>query len=202
MTIMRLGIGLVLVAALAMPTTASAEVSPNDFKNAAKYCKALRAEIGVDAFRDRFGSNDNKRNAFGKCVSKQRKGKNGLVRVSRAECNAEYAADPAAFLVRYGEPAASRRPDDPGSQRPEKARPDKPSREVKEALARCVRAKVKALVAERIEALKNAAQTCKEERAADPAAFRAEYGSNHNKRNAFGKCVVRHLRAGSTTPTS
>ena len=35
----------------------------------------------------------------------------------------------------------------------------------------------------------NAAKTCKAERTADPAAFREKYGTNKNKRNAFGKCV-------------
>ena len=39
------------------------------------------------------------------------------------------------------------------------------------------------------QADKNAAKTCKAERAADPAAFKTKYGTNANKANAFGKCV-------------
>ena len=39
------------------------------------------------------------------------------------------------------------------------------------------------------DAIVNAAKTCKAERTADPAAFREKYGTNKNKRNAFGKCV-------------
>jgi hypothetical protein len=35
----------------------------------------------------------------------------------------------------------------------------------------------------------DAAKTCKAERDADPAAFTAKYGTNKNKKNAFGKCV-------------
>ena len=35
----------------------------------------------------------------------------------------------------------------------------------------------------------NAAQQCRAERAADIDAFREKYGTNKNKRNAFGKCV-------------
>jgi hypothetical protein len=35
----------------------------------------------------------------------------------------------------------------------------------------------------------NAAKTCKAEHDADPAAFTAKYGTNKNKKNAFGKCV-------------
>jgi len=35
----------------------------------------------------------------------------------------------------------------------------------------------------------NAAQACKAERDADPDAFAETYGTNKNKRNAYGKCV-------------
>src|SRR5919197_1022722 len=37
--------------------------------------------------------------------------------------------------------------------------------------------------------VKNAAKACKAERAADPAAFTAKWGTNKNHRNAYGKCV-------------
>ena len=40
-----------------------------EFKNAAKQCAAERSEIGTTAFAERYGTNPNKRNAFGKCVS-------------------------------------------------------------------------------------------------------------------------------------
>jgi hypothetical protein len=39
-----------------------------EFKNAAKECKAER-EADPDAFRETYGSNENGRNALGKCVS-------------------------------------------------------------------------------------------------------------------------------------
>ena len=35
----------------------------------------------------------------------------------------------------------------------------------------------------------NAAKQCKAEQAQDPAAFKQKYGTNKNKKNAFGKCV-------------
>jgi hypothetical protein len=38
-------------------------------KNAAKACKAERATMGVPAFKEKYGTNGNKANAFGKCVS-------------------------------------------------------------------------------------------------------------------------------------
>jgi hypothetical protein len=47
--------------------------------------------------------------------------------------------------------------------------------------AKTVKAQVKADI--------NAAKTCKAERKADPEAFATKYGTNANKRNAFGKCV-------------
>jgi hypothetical protein len=39
------------------------------------------------------------------------------------------------------------------------------------------------------EEIQNAAQECRAERQADPEGFAATYGTNHNDRNAFGKCV-------------
>jgi hypothetical protein len=41
---------------------------------------------------------------------------------------------------------------------------------------------------------KNAAKECATERDADAAAFREKYGTNANKRNAFGKCVSQTAR--------
>jgi len=42
-------------------------------KSAAKACAAERTEIGREAFAEKHGTNANKRNAFGKCVSKTAK---------------------------------------------------------------------------------------------------------------------------------
>jgi len=39
------------------------------FKNAAKACAAERASMGDTAFKDKYGTNADKSNAFGKCVS-------------------------------------------------------------------------------------------------------------------------------------
>lgn len=39
-------------------------------KNAATKCKAERESMGVAAFKAEYGTNPNKANAFGKCVSK------------------------------------------------------------------------------------------------------------------------------------
>jgi len=44
-------------------------------KNAAKVCKAELKSLGVDAFAAKYGTNVNKHNAFGKCVSQHAKAK-------------------------------------------------------------------------------------------------------------------------------
>ncbi len=65
----------VLVGTILVPAALAAEPVPADYKNAAKYCQALRAAKGVEAFRTQFGTNGNKMNAFGKCVSATNKAK-------------------------------------------------------------------------------------------------------------------------------
>ena len=42
-----------------------------DFRNAAKRCAAERDKVGEAKFAENYGDNANKRNAFGKCVSKR-----------------------------------------------------------------------------------------------------------------------------------
>jgi hypothetical protein len=94
-------------------------------ENAAHECKAERSEDAA-AFREKYGTNENKRNAFGKCVSSK-----------AAEKKAEMDAKDE----------------------------------------------------EQADEFKNAAKECAAERSEDAAAFREKYGTNENKRNAFGKCV-------------
>jgi hypothetical protein len=63
------------------------------------------------------------------------------------------------------------------------------------SMRRCVRQKAAEEAGEREAAQKNAAKECKAERAATGAqAFAEKYGSNRNRRNAFGKCVSRKTR--------
>jgi hypothetical protein len=94
-------------------------------ENAAQECKDERSE-DADAFKEKYGTNKNGKNAFGKCVSSKASEK-------KAEMDA------------------------------------KDEQEADE--------------------LKNAAKECAAERSDDEDAFREKYGTNHNKRNAFGKCV-------------
>jgi hypothetical protein len=57
-------------------------------KNAAKACKAERATMGLQAFKEEYGTNANKANAFGKCVS-------GKAKKNKAENEEDEAADDA-----------------------------------------------------------------------------------------------------------
>jgi hypothetical protein len=105
--------------------------APASRDNAAKKCKAERGSLGEKVFADKYGTNANKRNAFGKCVSK-------------------YAKD--------------------------KPKPTKPEDDEDEAQD-------------------NAAKKCKAERSSlGEKAFADKYGTNANKRNAFGKCVSKYAK--------
>jgi hypothetical protein len=103
-------------------------------QNAAKKCKAERAK-GAEAFKNTYGTNGNKANAFGKCVSKLSKDK-------------------------------------------PKAEGDEDENEANESKAE-----------------ESAAKKCKAERAKGAEAFKNTYGTNHNKANAFGKCVSKLSKA-------
>ena len=64
-----------LVGMLLVPAAFAADPTPADFKNAAKYCKAVRESKGVETFQTLYGKNANKKNAYGKCVSQTAKAK-------------------------------------------------------------------------------------------------------------------------------
>jgi RTX calcium-binding nonapeptide repeat (4 copies) len=76
-----------------------------DTKNAAKECKAERTADPA-AFAEKYGTNENKSNAYGKCVSSKAEEATEAeteARVNAAKtCKAERAADPAAFVEKYG----------------------------------------------------------------------------------------------------
>jgi hypothetical protein len=122
---MRKLIGLIAVLTLAVPALALAQEPPPP-KNASQLCKEQRKAMGDAAFKALYGTNANKSNAHGKCVS--------------MKAQAETAAEQSATI--------------------------------------------------------KAAKTCKAERKTlGETAFKAKYGTNANKSNAFGKCVSKLARA-------
>jgi hypothetical protein len=161
---------LIFVLALAlMAITASAVAgttpTPADKAAAAKQCSTERT-ANPAAFKLLYGTNASRSNAFGKCVSKlaQQNAKNQTN--AAAQCRTERDADPAAFAANYGT-----------------------GKKHANAFGNCVSGKAKAAAAQQVQATINASKACWTERKADPAAFKAKYGSNPNKSNAFGKCV-------------
>jgi hypothetical protein len=176
---MRKLLFVVAAAALATPLVALAADPPSsDGASPAQACTAERTAIGASAFRDLYGTNANKSNAFGKCVAKraQARGENHQNAVD--ECRAEqsdpnFAAghDGKTFDQFYG------------------------TGNGKNAFGKCVSGKAKAENQSEDAATVNAAKQCKRERASDPAAFKAKYGTNRNKTNAFGKCVAQKAKA-------
>ncbi len=145
------------VAALAVPVSAPAVINQTDYKNAAKFCKALRSDMDQavpGSFKQTYGTNKNRSNAFGKCVSKSAKTVDEIHSTAVEQCKTAGA---------------------------------KP-------LGKCVRSAERQGQASARDDIVNAAKQCRTERAADPGAFREKYGTNHNKRNAFGKCVSKHAK--------
>jgi hypothetical protein len=173
-----------LIGALALSTTAFADDSNSSpapsTPSAAQQCRTERSAMGVKLFRQTYGTNKSKRNAFGKCVSKRQHATSDAAERAKQnaskECIAEEQADPAAFTQKYGT-----------------------GRHGANAHGKCVSQKAKSKTAEAVDdevkADVNAAKACKSERKADPSAFAEKYGSNRNKRNAFGKCVSKQAKA-------
>jgi hypothetical protein len=164
---MRKLVYLVAVAALAVPALAvAASPGPADKAAAVKQCTTERTGMGAPAFKLLYGTNANKSNAFGKCVSKLATQNSNNQSNAAASCRSERTADPAAFAIKYGT-----------------------GKKHANAFGNCVSQTAKAAAKAQQEATTNAAKACWTERKPDPAAFKAKYGTNANKSNAFGKCV-------------
>jgi hypothetical protein len=167
----KMAIGFALVTALAVPVVASAALSPTDFKNASKFCKALAADtskggMGETAFKQAYGTNHNRSNAHGKCVSKTVHIVDDVHASAVAKCTAERDANEAAFNEKYGV-----------------------GKKNKNALHRCISQQEKALTSAKQDDIVNASKKCRSERAGDRAGFATKWGTNKNNRNAFGRCV-------------
>ncbi len=158
------------------PAVSPAAVSQTDFKNAAKFCKALRAEMGVSTFKQTFGTNKKKSNAYGKCVSKHAKtlDRGALGRGQEVQGRARGG-------LRLHLPPST-----------------EPTRTARTRSGKCVSQAERELKTAAADEIENAAKQCKAERKADASAFAAKYGTNENKRNAFGKCVSRTVRENET----
>jgi hypothetical protein len=170
-------------ALLAAPAAAVAKPSKADKREAQKECRAERGT--TDATREAFKA---KYRNFGDCVSqkaREAKAERKQAKKNAAqECREERGdteASREAFRAEYGTNANGRN-----------------------AFGKCVSQKAKAKRAEQdaedaeeAEERTNAAEECDAERGETPEsrkAFEDKYGTNGNKRNAFGKCVSEKAR--------
>jgi hypothetical protein len=173
--------------ALLVPVAALASgVNASDLSRAEQFCRGARAGMGVALFRVTYGTNANRSNAFGKCLSHQTPVERQNRVSSADQCNVEQSD--VAFPVTHG-----------GKTFAQFYGTGKHNRN---AFRRCVSQKATATSNAQQEATVNAAKACKAERsdpnfaaAHDGKSFAQYYGTNHNHRNAFGKCVSQKARA-------
>ena len=171
-------IGALAGLALSASPAVAAKPSKADKREAQKECRAERGATDAtrEAFKVRYRN-------FGACVSQNaqeaKAERKAAKRNAARDCREERGdtdADREAFRQRYGTNANK-----------------------SNAFGKCVSQKAKAkraaqdaADAEAAEERKNAAQECDEERGdtqESRKAFADKYGTNGNKRNAFGKCV-------------
>jgi hypothetical protein len=172
------------LAALVIPAASFAEgPSGPDRENAARACKALRTSMGLDLFRQTYGTEQsNRRNAFGRCVSQWARSEHQSRISARSACNTE-RSDPNFAASHDGKSFAEFYGTGPRGAN---------------AFGRCVSSKAKSASTEARQNTVSAARQCKAERSElGPAEFRAKYGKNENDRNAFGKCVSQLAKAPS-----
>jgi membrane protein involved in colicin uptake len=169
--------GLALV--LLIPTGATAKPDKSEREAAKAQCRAERGKTKAtrEAFRLKY---DGFADCMGNKAADEDAENEQAAQNAAQECKAERSANPTAFQEQYGT-----------------------NRNGKNAFGKCVsgkaseeKAAMDAADAQEVAETKNAAKACAAERAADEAAFRDEYGTNRNGRNAFGKCVTRKLRGG------
>jgi hypothetical protein len=183
----RIVIAVGAAAALAVPVAAAGQPTHKDKVNAAKECRTERGNTAAtrEAFRQKYGTNHNKKNAFGKCVSRRSRDeareRKSAHKNAAKECQDERdQIGEQAFDQKYGT-----------------------NKNKKNAFGKCVSGKAKQLEAEAdqkdqelFEAEHNAAKDCAaERRQLGRHDFAEKYGTNRNKRNAFGKCVSKLARS-------
>src|SRR3712207_842960 len=166
-------------AALAVPAVALAdEPTQQDRRSAAAECRAERGATAAtrEAFAVKYGTNHNKRNAFGKCVSsksaEEQKEREEAQSIASEQCRTERgttAASREAFAQKCGTNRNKRNADGKcGSSKSQEAEEKADAKDAEEAQAR-----------------QSAAQECAKERGTTSQsreAFAARYGTNRNKR--------------------
>ena len=172
---------LVAIAALAAPLAAFAADPGAAGTSPAQACKAEQAAMGSDAFKALYGTNADKSNAFGKCVAKK------ATQRTRSQANAVSACRAEQADVTFADSHGGKTFDQFYGT----------GKNGNNAFGKCVSSKARAADAAADAAVLDAVKQCRADRAADPAAFRAKYGKNRNRANAFGKCVSQTAKTNS-----
>ena len=166
-----------LAVAAILPVAALAdEATPADKANGARACQALKAATGLGeaTFKATYGTNADKSNAMGKCVSKWTQLEHQNRVAAETACKAEQAD--AGFAAAHGGKTF--------------AQFYGVGKQGANALNRCIQSKQAAANAADKQDVVKAAKTCKAERKSMGATlFKSTYGTNADKSNAFGKCV-------------
>ena len=170
----KITVGAALIAALALPASATAKPSDADQQAAQKQCKSERGKTRAtrEAFKTKYRSMSRcvRQNAVEEETEREQAKTNAA-----KECKAERdELGPQAFADKYGD-----------------------NKNKKNAYGKCVsmkaqenKAEMDAEDEEEATEFRNAAKKCAaERRTMGDEAFAAKYGTNRNKRNAFGKCV-------------
>jgi hypothetical protein len=164
------------LAALVVPAASfGSGPTGQDRENGARACRALRTSMGLELFRQTYGTvQSNRMNAFGRCVSQWAHTAHQNRISARAACGDEQA-DPNFAASHNGLSFADFYGTGPKHRN---------------AFGNCVSSKAKTVLQQQQSATQNAAKSCKTERSdLGGPAFRAKYGKNASDRNAFGKCV-------------
>jgi hypothetical protein len=168
-----LTVSVATVCALLAPIAASAAGTPSVSAVAASLCKQEQKTMGTTNFNAAYGTNADKSNAYGKCVSKNASAAQQDVNNAAKACKAEQA-DPN-FATNHGGKTfdqfygATQGPNAGAN-----------------ANGKCVSAKVKSAAALQASKAGSAARSCRADLKADKAAFATAWGTGTN---AFGKCV-------------
>lgn len=165
--------------------------TPNPNQVAATQCTNALHAMGVKAFKALYGDPPKGQHAMRNCQRQHGKSAHNDINNAAQQCKAEQA-DPTTIPGNTGGLTFDQFYGTNHNDR--------------NAFGKCVSTKVQSIEAQEKENLQNAAQQCRAERT-NPAtipgnttgkSFTDFYGSNHNKKNAFGKCVSQTAKAQQT----
>ena len=183
-----LGVG-AIGASMALAGNGNSTTNPNQM--AAQQCTTELHAMGAKAFKGLYGDPPKGQHAMRNCQRQHGKSARNIANNAAQQCKTEQA-DPnfaaghsgMTFDQFYGT-----------------------NHNGKNSFGKCVSTKAQAMQAQQEENLQNAAQQCRAERSDEDFAashggksFTDFYGSNKNRKNAFGKCVSQKAKAMNNAP--